>query len=298
MNPPIDAVLGREAERPPWGRRPLCGGGAAASCDAFDDERRTVQRAAARDSAGRLTCGRDALVGLMPASAARRRFTRFAALHVQLALLERAEARGATKPRHRVRRKRALDRTTGHERAFARVARAERARFDAATDRWGGKRTARRSPTRTIAHLFARVANAVTAAGAGGVKVQRCSAPRRKLIGRLSPKVFVRFDRFQQRVERWPFFDLTSDEVNYSGFRLLDVCCEISRSSKIILVLNEELSGVQVLETPVTHNFIFIHTFPDVVSSIHSHWISGSRASFGTRSHLPSRNFLLVSCLV
>jgi hypothetical protein len=32
----------------------------------------------------------------------------------------------------------------------------------------GAKPTARRSPARTVAHLFARVANAVTAAWAGG----------------------------------------------------------------------------------------------------------------------------------
>jgi hypothetical protein len=61
----------------------------------------------------------------MLASAARRRFTRNAAQHVTPTHLERAEARVATKPRCRVRRKRALGRPTSDERAFARVARAD-----------------------------------------------------------------------------------------------------------------------------------------------------------------------------
>ncbi len=107
-------------------------------------------------------------VGLMLASA------RAAPLHVIRSVSRGARdvrARGSARShaaRCRVRRKRALGRPTGDERAFARVARAERARCDARTDMRGGKPTARRSPARTIAHLFARVANAVTAAWAGG----------------------------------------------------------------------------------------------------------------------------------
>ena len=59
MNAPVDVVPGRGAERPAWGRRTLCGGGACRSLQRRRRRRRTVQRPAARDSAGRLTCGHD-----------------------------------------------------------------------------------------------------------------------------------------------------------------------------------------------------------------------------------------------
>lgn len=116
-----------------WGKR-------AAHHDDFDDDDEPCSarrpRASARAAHVR---PRRTDVGLMLASAARRRFTRNAAQDVTPTHLERAEARVATKPRCRVRRKRALGRPTSDERAFARVARAERSRCDARTDMRGGK---------------------------------------------------------------------------------------------------------------------------------------------------------------
>lgn len=61
--------------------------------------KRTVQRPAARDGAGRLTCGRDALVGLMLASAARRRTPRTCMHETHGAVPRQPQAR--IRPHHR-----------------------------------------------------------------------------------------------------------------------------------------------------------------------------------------------------
>ena len=185
------AARGCEVERPRCAkRRAHARGGAhgaarverAAHFDAVDVD---DERAAPGGAGGRGDTARNR-VGLMPGCAGRPAYPRFAALHVRA----RADrARGSARSHEaagRICTSRALRRPTGHEPAFARVARAERARFDAVTDLRGGKPTARRSPARTIAHLFARVANAVTAAWVGGgvIRAGASRAPRALLLVR------------------------------------------------------------------------------------------------------------------